>query len=91
MDRATRYGLLSVKYQIWVGEVDRKEGIVLFHGGTEEHRTLCLHQQFESRQEARPFMIETLRAREHLVNIPVPIKHREGLALFQHFRAPSRQ
>jgi hypothetical protein len=48
MDRATRYGLLSVKYQIWVGEVDRKEGIVLFHGGTEEHRTLRLHQQIES-------------------------------------------
>ncbi len=85
--RAAGKGGISIRTLVRVRQIYREERVVLLHCRTQEQRPLPPDREFESGQEARPFMVEALGTGQHVVDIAVAIEHTERLALLQNLDA----
>ena len=84
MQLATGQRRAAIGRHVGIGQIDREERVVLLHRRAQQQRALRSDRQLEAGQEARPFVVEALGARQDGVDVAVPVEHGEGFALFEH-------
>ena len=84
VQRAAGHGQLPVGGEIGVTEVDRKKGIVILHGRTEEQGAVSPQLQRAPREEPHPLMLDPLFAWAKRSNIAVAVEHGKRFAMLEH-------
>jgi hypothetical protein len=87
MESASRHKILTIGGEVWIGEVDREERVILFHCGTEQKGPVCAEREFKLGKKTCSLMIEALRTRNDLMDVTIAIGDDERLTMFQHFHA----